>query len=373
MLEKMVVTKIIKEKGVQILLAFVLYVLIGVLSSLNGEVLFQQAIFQFVLDVKFFIVVFYCIYAYQRDLSEYYLSILIKYLVIGNVIFVLFQYVSPDFYNDLFSAGAHFGLFVSNSGQETVRTAGIFWFTGELAMFSAFSIGYYYFRIKYCNDDWFVYLYILLSVFLLASTLSRGEIVSCVLGLAFAILMMNGKGLLKFGLLLFFTIIVSLVLYYFFYDTAVDFMIELGILDAGFQYSPRALFMHAGIDIAARYFPLGAGWGAFGGQSAVIFDSNFFYEYGIANEWYFRHRLYLTDTFWPKVMAESGYSGIILYCSFLIILISRSKGFGFSRSISAFGILLMSLNSISAPVFNSALIALLCVYLIGGSFDEDCN
>ncbi|MDZ7902873.1 MAG: hypothetical protein U5L01_10200 [Rheinheimera sp.] len=82
---------------------------------------------------------------------------------------------------------------------------------------------------------------------------------------------------------------------------------EMGFGDLTWETAPRALLMHASQDIAIENFPFGGGLGTFGGLSADVFDSNLYYKYNLSREWWFNERLFLRDTYWPKIIGESGF------------------------------------------------------------------
>jgi hypothetical protein len=74
--------------------------------------------------------------------------------------------------------------------------------------------------------------------------------------------------------------------------------------------------MHvASIEIAIDYFPLGAGFGRFGGWIATLHYSPLYYEYGLS----MIHGLsesrptFLQDAFWPHVIGELGFIGAFLF------------------------------------------------------------
>jgi hypothetical protein len=74
--------------------------------------------------------------------------------------------------------------------------------------------------------------------------------------------------------------------------------------------------MHvASVQIAVDYFPLGAGYGRFGGWIATLHYSPLYYEYGLSmipglSE---SSSTYLQDAFWPHVIGELGFVGAFLF------------------------------------------------------------
>lgn len=96
-----------------------------------------------------------------------------------------------------------------------------------------------------------------------------------------------------------------------------------------FYFSPYAYTMARGqfainsLDIARQYFPFGGGFGTFGSRMAQIHYSPLYYKYemmlipGLSP----RHSNYACDTFFPMILGESGWLGLVAYLGLLLILI----------------------------------------------------
>lgn len=93
--------------------------------------------------------------------------------------------------------------------------------------------------------------------------------------------------------------------------------------------SARSLLYQYGYITAVKYFPLGAGFASFGtvesarNYSTTFIDFGFNSIYGLSNSYH----SYVTDTFWPAVMAETGILGMIFYggAIFLGVRIARRR------------------------------------------------
>ncbi|WOF44583.1 hypothetical protein KNJ79_06590 [Sphingopyxis indica] len=88
----------------------------------------------------------------------------------------------------------------------------------------------------------------------------------------------------------------------------------------------RALY-RGGYEIALDLFPLGAGAGTFGSEgSRTDGYSSLYFKYGIYGRWGANRQndTYLLDTFWPKVMGESGIAGLGAMLSIIYLMISCS-------------------------------------------------
>jgi Uncharacterized proteins of the AP superfamily len=89
--------------------------------------------------------------------------------------------------------------------------------------------------------------------------------------------------------------------------------------------SRSALYLGS-FEVAKDYFPLGAGFGRYGGYIASCFYSPLYFKYGINKVYGLSEEgHFLNDTFWPCILGETGYIGLLLYllCLFQIYLILR--------------------------------------------------
>ena len=95
-----------------------------------------------------------------------------------------------------------------------------------------------------------------------------------------------------------------------------------------FYFSPYAYTMARGqfalnsLDIALKNMPFGTGFGTFGSRRAQLHYSPVYYEYymmlipGLSPE----HSNYACDTFFPVILAESGWLGFAAYAGMLILI-----------------------------------------------------
>jgi hypothetical protein len=348
----------------------VIYWLFAITSSLFGVGTFVQALYQFVLDSKYIIIFLYCYGAYRENISERYLDKFFKFFVLINIPFVLLQLLTPNFYDAIFPLGAHHGSFFTASGDAFTRTAGIFWFTGSLAFFSSLASGFFLIKIWKLNASKSNFIYLTLSIFLLVTTLSRGEIASFVLAIVTTYLFFISNRKIRHINVVFILALISGITF-----TNTSFiergLVEMGVseTEAGLTLAPRAKMMSAALSEANQNFPLGSGLGTLGGQSAVVYDSDLFYKHGFQYQWYFDSGLFLTDTYWPKIVAESGWIGALFllytYIYYPLKFLIRSDQLCFSGIFSFFCMTVMLINSFSAPVYNSVIMVFFVMYLVG--------
>ncbi|MGY2066405.1 O-antigen ligase family protein [Blastococcus sp. SYSU DS0619] len=91
----------------------------------------------------------------------------------------------------------------------------------------------------------------------------------------------------------------------------------------------RTLMTRDSFFVALDYFPLGAGFGRFGSDTASEFYSPLYLERGYQNVWGLSERtgnaLFLTDTMWPAILGESGLIGLLVYVVALVAVFRRLR------------------------------------------------
>ncbi|MGY1834638.1 hypothetical protein ACI79P_05975 [Blastococcus sp. SYSU DS0510] len=89
----------------------------------------------------------------------------------------------------------------------------------------------------------------------------------------------------------------------------------------------RTLMTRDSFFVAQDYFPLGAGFGRFGSDTASEFYSPLYLERGYQYVWGLSERtgnaMFLTDTMWPAVLAESGFIGMLAFLGALVVVFRR--------------------------------------------------
>lgn len=101
------------------------------------------------------------------------------------------------------------------------------------------------------------------------------------------------------------------------YTYSVYFKSEQGI-------TARSALTTTGKRIMWDYFPFGVGFGKYGTWYASKDYSEYYYKYELNNIYGLRKddSRYSTDTFWPAIMGETGFIGIITYIIILIYVLS---------------------------------------------------
>jgi hypothetical protein len=124
---------------------------------------------------------------------------------------------------------------------------------------------------------------------------------------------------------------------------------------------PRIVFFVEALPLATDNFPLGSGFGTFGGYAAFIFDSPVYSKLHFDYYFWYREGKWMTDTFYPHIIAESGYIGFICY---ILAIIYLFKYIGKNLTIEGKKVcfcacVYLLLCSVSAPIMNDALAIIL--------------
>jgi hypothetical protein len=93
-----------------------------------------------------------------------------------------------------------------------------------------------------------------------------------------------------------------------------------GLVDGLTPLSERAILTTKGVEVAQQFFPFGSGLGTYGGPGAQKNDLSLFMDLGFARYWWFRQGKFLVDTYWPCIIAESGFFGALALFIFFMLM-----------------------------------------------------
>lgn len=85
----------------------------------------------------------------------------------------------------------------------------------------------------------------------------------------------------------------------------------------------RAALLFKSFDVANWFFPFGSGFGTYGGEVTKTAYTNLYYLLGLSTIYGLTplEPIYLADMFWPTIIAQFGWIGLILFISLLIIFL----------------------------------------------------
>jgi hypothetical protein len=149
-----------------------------------------------------------------------------------------------------------------------------------------------------------------------------------------------------------------------------------GYIDPSAPTAPRTLLYLTGLQIGADRFPLGAGFGRFGGYASRIHYSPIYDQYGLSGVFGLSPEdpIYLMDTYWPHILGETGWIGVATLVCFFGMLLTRTARVGMgsrligSRTLAiGAGMVLVEalVESIAGPVFEGALFAFVIAVPLG--------
>ncbi|MCG8333037.1 MAG: hypothetical protein MJE63_00865 [Proteobacteria bacterium] len=95
----------------------------------------------------------------------------------------------------------------------------------------------------------------------------------------------------------------------------------LGYIDI--DKNARQALTITSIKIATDYFPLGTGFGTFASPVSRDYYSPVYDQYMISNVWGLSRTMgsFICDTFWPMVLGETGFLGLLLYLLFWTLIV----------------------------------------------------
>ena len=161
--------------------------------------------------------------------------------------------------------------------------------------------------------------------------------------------------------------------------TRVRAMVEDTVItygDANPGTTARTLLYITGFDIAKDRFPLGAGFGRFGGFVSSIYYSPLYDQYGLSSIRGLSSDEpdYIEDTYWPHVLGEAGWAGTTVLLSLLVLLwrsaaITSTTGGSLAArclAMAASMVLIEALvESVAAPIFEASLPAYVIAIPLG--------
>ena len=92
-------------------------------------------------------------------------------------------------------------------------------------------------------------------------------------------------------------------------------------------YVARGALFHTGLSIAKKYFPFGTGFGTFASDPSGKYYSAVYRVFGINDVWGLspENASLVSDTFWPMVLGQTGFLGIVIYILIVFYLFRLIK------------------------------------------------
>ncbi|MGM0877131.1 MAG: hypothetical protein ACQEWV_20905 [Bacillota bacterium] len=339
-------------------IAFIIIVLLGLVSSITHSVPFGitlQGLFLMLKGIVIFFI-FRSVPFSEEDLNRY-----IKIVKVIAVIIVIFAGIDLLFYMP-FRNLLHTNNFIDvRAGIVSVQS--LFIHPGVYGWFMAM-VGLYCLAKYTVKDDRKFGVYTIL--FFLAAMLSfRFKVVITLMTTyLFSFLKLGYKKMLG---RIFWVILFTTLGYYLIGDEIIE-LANLTVdryIEASYLDSARKALYIVGYQIAMNEFPFGVGFGRYGGFIARTNYSPVYYEYGLDRVYGLRpdDPKWATDTYWPHIIGEIGLlGGIVLLAVFVYFCVYLLRAYKVESNISRkvfylFAVLIIIqgiIESTGEQIFNSA-------------------
>lgn len=283
--------------------SFLLWVIVGFLPYFTRKVSLSVLIQGAFLQLKNYII-FYLVYNIawnDKDLNQIIRGLKNVYIVIIGLgvffyFFPSFRIFHSDYMTSIFS---HPGIFAT-----LIVPVGIYAF------------------VLYLNGKGNKYLFIMALTFgclLLAGTIKNLVSIGfvCAIYLAY---FKKSKKYIFLGLAAVALVAIAPQLYSLFEEEIVA-----NILSDTAANRPRWMLWNTGFRIASDYFPIGSGFGTFGNSisSSINHYSDIYILYGINTRYGFEkgNALFLSDTYWPSVIGETGLIGSVIVIGLVALML----------------------------------------------------
>jgi hypothetical protein len=289
------------------------FIVIGIASSITKHVGFPIFGGQLLLDIKGFLL-FYGIA--QLDISIEILRSYIKVFFWIGILFLaagIFDFIAP---NQFMNATGDVIIVDYRNGLPTVKSlfhhpVTFGWFMNVLAIFCI---------AIFLNSKKGIYL-LLGSIFIVGMLSAQRvkDIAGLISSIGIAIFFLPLKKRVSTVLILVFCIIVIFILFLPFIVNLFTVNINMYILGDNLSDIARDVLYVTSVRIANDNFPLGVGLGLFGSHLSYESYSPVYKQYDIWNVFGLSENApqFISDTFWPMVIGETGWIGTIL---FLIVI-----------------------------------------------------
>lgn len=89
----------------------------------------------------------------------------------------------------------------------------------------------------------------------------------------------------------------------------------------------RSVLLSTSFDVANMHWPLGSGLATYGSNASADYYSSFYYSLGFPSVYGLgpMNHDYLVDSFWPAVIGQCGYIGLLLVAIIFVLLFSMSR------------------------------------------------
>lgn len=331
-----------------------LYILIGLLS--NWIYKYQKTVpilLDIFLNCKFFLGIYTTVFLFEDldiNLFKRKIKYHVKLIVSVLTVLVLINYLVKIFpYDDIRYGIPSQQLFYGHP-------------TG-LASVSFFLLLLIILLYENTNSDKF---YILLCLLLLVSTLRIKAIVTSIVFIYFFWIIVIKKRKLNIGEIILLIIPLSIISWqqiygYFLSDDSLN--------------TARGALLNRAFAIAKDHFPLGTGFGTYASAPSGSYYSPVYYLYNLNNIWGLgvENPMFVSDSFWPMILGQTGWLGLLVYLNILFILFKKiinKMKYNSNLKMACLGVMIyLLISSMGESAFVNPLSLPLAV-ILGLSFNE---
>lgn len=294
----------------------VLLVVIAVLSSVMHRLTpFKIAAFDLIILLKGFFIfyIFSCLEIKNTDIH----NIIRIFFIAALAIFLLgiIDFLAPAYFRAAIGSGGDIDYRLGiPSVQSIFSHPGIFgWF---MAVCATFSVAFF----VILNKKQYLFFAILFTFGSMLSMRTKPVIgLSLAMFISFILMPKNRKIAYLFiimSFVLLFAIFFGQKINLLFKDQMYTYMQSPYMI-----YSARNILYKTSFRIAYDYLPLGSGLGTFGGWISALYYSPVYSIYGLSSLFGLEENssFFLMDTFWPYLIGQFGFSGLVIYILILII------------------------------------------------------
>ena len=345
--------------GVSVLIALILILILGLLSSFIHNVPTMITLQGALLMIKGLLYLFIFANLSYKDTELKRLIKWVKYGAIAVLICSLADLLFPYQFRAIFNIDHYFDHRVGG----LISLISLFIHPGIYGWFMVFIGIYLASKFKVTSNAKYLFLCCLFFGFAFLSFRFKSILAMLVIFLVFYLLM----GLRK-SMILLFPLSLVLVIAYIAAGGVVVELLDLTIsryLDVDMYDSARKALYMVSFMIAQSEFPFGVGFGRFGGYIAQQHYSPVYYEYGLNTVFGLRpeNPLFATDTYWTNILGELGVFGLIILLGLFIYLVIKmlfnykvleNKTHKLIVLFSGMALIQALVESSGEPVFNSS-------------------
>lgn len=337
----------IKKRDLIVVIAFFLFVTSGFIGNFKYEYQdWNLVLVDLLTNLKFFMAIAVSLMLF--DLNKLKRDQKIILIVIKSIVLILFL---------IFLFDRIFNIFPNSEYRYGIKTAVLFYkhatyFAGTLIFLIALLT---LFRNK--KNKWYIYMACIMLIFTLRSKAIVGAAIYIIL---YIIVIKRNQKLKKWQIIL-----ISVICLVIAWSQISFYFIKLDGISA------RSVMLFTAFKIVKDYFPIGTGFATYASHSAAVNYSPVYLKYGFNLIYELRNSTvgtFFDDQFWPIILGQTGFIGIISYIILLsyiikkILSVKNVNKYLYMVGIFLFAYLLVA--SIAESAFNNS-IAVPMAMLIG--------